>query len=260
MRRVMLGRTGIEVSQMAIGTGTHGFLGSSAQTRLGEDKLVDLLEYAYERGITWFDAADQYGSHRAVAEAVRRIGRDKVVLTTKTVAQTAGWVRKDIERFRLELDTDHLDIVLLHCMMHPWWNRLLRPVMNVLSEYQAKGIIRAVGVSNHEFGALKTTAKEPWVEVVLARLNPLGRHMEAKPEQVLPLLREMHDAGKGVYGMKVMAVGEMKSAREAIQYQLDSGCMDAFVIGMESRAEVDENVRLLEDLNSTTVSSTSGPA
>ena len=83
--------------------------------------------------------------------------------------------------------------------------------------------------------------------------------MEAKPDVVLPLLREMHDQGKGIYGMKVMAEGEMRGrAREAIRYQLDSGCMDAFVIGMESRAEIDENVRLTEELSA--VSSTSGPA
>ena len=83
--------------------------------------------------------------------------------------------------------------------------------------------------------------------------------MEAKPEVVLPLLREMHEQGKGIYGMKVMSVGEMRGrARDAIRYQLDAGCMDAFVIGMESRAEIDENVRLTDELSA--VSNISGPA
>jgi aryl-alcohol dehydrogenase-like predicted oxidoreductase len=247
--KVRLGNTGLEASRLSIGTGTHGVFGRSSQTRKLGTELPDLLQYAYDRGINWFDTADQYGSHKSVGQAAHRIGRDKVIITSKTIAQTAAWARKDLDRFRRELNTDYIDIVLMHCMLHRWWNRVLRPVMDVLSEAQQKGIVRAVGVSNHDLGALRTTVQEPWVQIVLARYNPLGQSMEAAPEVVLPLLQQMHADGKAIYGMKVMAVGAMRGrTREAMRFQLDAGCMDAFTIGMESRAEVDENVDTLEQL------------
>src|SRR2546430_19512 len=88
MERAILGRTGIEVSALGIGTGTNGWNGRSAQTALGHDELVDLLVYAYERGITFWDSADQYGSHPHVRDALRRVPRERVVVTTKTVART----------------------------------------------------------------------------------------------------------------------------------------------------------------------------
>ncbi len=249
IRQVPLGRTGLTVSQMAIGTGTHGVFGRSAQTRKLKGGLTDLLQYSYDQGITWFDTADQYGSHPHVADALKRIGRERVVVTSKTIAQTAGWARKDLDRFRRELDTDYIDIVLMHCMLHRFWNRTLRGVMDVLSEAKSRGIVRAVGVSNHDFGALRTTVDETWPDVVLVRYNPLGRHMEATPQQVLPLMQTMHQQGKGIYTMKVLSVGEMPGrTRDALRFQLDAPCVDAFVIGMESQADVDENVRTLEEL------------
>jgi len=59
----MLGKTGIEVSRMAIGTGTNGYGGNSNQTRkLGIKGLSDLLKVAYEKGIIFWDSADQYGT------------------------------------------------------------------------------------------------------------------------------------------------------------------------------------------------------
>ena len=122
MRRVLLGKTGIEVSQLCIGTGTRGWSGESDQTRkLGTKGLADLLVYAYERGINFIDTADQYGSHPHVREASKRIGREKLIVTTKTCATDAQMMRSELDRFRSELGTDYLDVVLLHCLMDQRW-------------------------------------------------------------------------------------------------------------------------------------------
>lgn len=224
MQRVLLGNTGIEVSQLCIGTGTSGWGGSSNQTRkLGFQGLADLLVYAYERGITLIDTADQYGSHPHIREAFKRIPRDQIVIATKTVARTANQMKSDLDRFRQELGTDYLDIVLLHCMMNQNWNVQLRAVMDVLSEAKEQGIVRAVGCSNHDFGALCTAAQEPWVEVVLARINPKGVYMEGKPSTIIPVIQQMKANGKGVYGMKVMGQGQLRrDPKSAIRYQLDT--------------------------------------
>lgn len=151
MRCALLGSTGIEVSQLCVGTGTLGWGGRSNQTRkLGFQGLADLLIYAYEQGITFIDTADQYGTHPHVREALKQISRDKLVISTKTTARNADQMKTALDRFRQELGTDYLDVVLLHCMMHRNWNTKLRAVMEVLSEAKAQGIVRAVGCSNHD--------------------------------------------------------------------------------------------------------------
>lgn len=246
MERVVLNRTGIEVSPLCIGTGTNGWGKRSAQTELGHEELVDLLVYAFEQGVAFWDSADQYGSHPHVRDALKRVGRERVVFTTKTVARTPEDARADIDRFRRELDVDQLDIVLLHCLLDPEWPTPYAPVMDVLSEAKARGQIRALGVSCHNFGAFERSASEEWVEVVLARINHSNLHMDATKEEVTEVLRRMRARGKGIYGMKVMGCGQLGADPErALRYVFEESCVDAVTLGMKSRAEVDQNVRLV---------------
>ena len=63
--------------------------------------------------------------------------------------------RTALERFRHELTTDYIDIVLLHCLMKPGWDEHMKPYMEVLSDEKAKGRISAVGCSCHDFGRCK---------------------------------------------------------------------------------------------------------
>lgn len=250
MQRVTLGKTGIEVSRLCIGTGTSGWGGSSNQTRLGFDRCVHLLRYAYSRGITFWDAADQYGSHEHVREALRTAGRRSVVVTTKTTSRTPQSVEADVQRFLRELGTDYLDIVLLHCLTEPDWPERYADSTATLTRLKERGLIRALGVSCHNFGAFRQAAQEPWVEVVLARINYAGVSMDAPPEQVVPVLEEMHAAGKGVYGMKVVGAGRLTGdPRKAIHYVLELPSVDALVIGMQSKAEIDQDVDLVGELS-----------
>jgi aryl-alcohol dehydrogenase-like predicted oxidoreductase len=247
--QVALGNTGLRVSRLCIGTGTNGWGGRSNQTRLGFDRLVGLLGHAYDRGITFWDLADQYGTHPHAAAALRRVGRENVLLTTKTVSRTPAGIRQDLDRFRRELETDTLDIVLLHCLTDPDWVSKLGSVMDALSQAKERGILRAVGVSCHNFGAFQAAAACDWVEVVLARINYAGTHMDASPEEVIPVLERMHRAGKGVYGMKVMGAGELGGdAERAMQFALNLECLDAIVIGMEGEEQIDRNLDLLRRL------------
>jgi aryl-alcohol dehydrogenase-like predicted oxidoreductase len=249
MQRVTLGGTGIEVSRLCIGTGTNGWGGNSNQTRLGFDRCVHLLRYAYDRGISFWDSADQYGSHTHVREALRQVGRPNVVVTTKTTSRSPGAVEADVHRFLREQGTDYLDIVLLHCLTEPDWPRRFASSMDALTRLKEAGLIRAAGVSCHNFGAFQNAARQPWVEVVLARINYAGVSMDASPDDVIPVLDEMHAAGKGIYGMKVVGAGRLtRDPRRAISYVLDLLSVDAIVIGMQSEAEIDEDVDLVESL------------
>jgi 1-deoxyxylulose-5-phosphate synthase len=241
---VTLGRTGIKTSRLAMGTGTVGTGHHSNQTALGLKGLSDLLLNGYDRGLRFFDAADSYGSHPHVAEALKHVPRDKVTVLTKSWARDAATMRADLDRFRRELGVDYIDIFLMHCLTEPDWTTRYQGVMDVLSEAKQKGIIRAHGCSCHSIEALRAAAKSPWVEIDLARINPIGSHMDADPQTVVSVLREMKAAGKAVVGMKILGQGDLRDRQsEAIKYALSLGLLDAFTIGAESKAEQEDLMR-----------------
>jgi aryl-alcohol dehydrogenase-like predicted oxidoreductase len=242
---VVLGKTGIRTSRLAMGTGTIGFGGASNQTRLGTSPLTRLLLDGYnDNGLRFFDSADSYGSHPYVAEALKHIPRDKVVVLTKTDTRDAAGVRADLDRYRKELGIDYIDIVLIHCVTEGDWTTRYRGVMDVLSEAKQKGVIRAHGVSCHSLPALKAAAASPWVEVDLVRLNPIGSHMDADPATVISVIKQMRAQGKGIIGMKILGQGDLRDKpAEAIRYALGTGVLDAFTIGAESKKEQDNLIQ-----------------
>jgi aryl-alcohol dehydrogenase-like predicted oxidoreductase len=122
--------------------------------------------------------------------------------------------------------------------------------MAALARLKEKGVVRAVGVSVHDLGALATTATEPWVDVVLARINSKGARMDDVPDKVVPVLHRIHAAGKGLYGMKVLGQGELTGdVRGALAFVHGLGCVDSLNVGVESEAELRECVRIVEELD-----------
>ena len=241
---VTLGSTGIKTSRLAMGTGTVGSGHHSHQTALGIQGLSDLLRNGYDHGLRFFDAADSYGSHPHVAEALKHVPRDKVTVLTKSWARDADGMRADLDRFRKELGTDYLDVCLMHCVTEADWTDRFRGAMDVLSEAKQKGIIRAHGCSCHSIEALRAAAKSPWVEIDLARINPIGAYTDSDPATVVSVLKEMKAAGKAVVGMKILGQGQLaKRQDEALKYALSLGVLDAFTIGAESKQEQEDLIR-----------------
>ncbi|MCK4748746.1 MAG: aldo/keto reductase [Bacteroidales bacterium] len=234
--RVQLGDTGIEMSRMAMGTGTSGFGGSSNQTRqLGIKGVSDLLLAAFDEGINFWETADQYGSHPHVREALKKVDRDEVVILTKTNSKTYKDVKNDLDRFKQELDTDYFDIVLLHAVTDPDWNENMKGAMEALAEAKEEGVIRAHGISCHSIGALQTAADEPWVDVDLARYNPGGVAMDAEVPVVRDVLTRMKQNGKAIIGMKVYGAGRLVHKKdECLEFHTGAGFIDNFTLGIES--------------------------
>ena len=241
---VTLGKTGIQTSRLAMGTGTVGSGHHSHQTALGVKGLSDLLLNGYDHGLRFFDSADSYGSHPHVDEALKHVPRDKVTVLTKTWARDAASARADLDRFRRELGIDHIDVCLMHCLTEGDWTERYKGVMDVLSEANQKGIIRAHGCSCHSIEALRAAAKSPWVDVDLVRINPVGAFMDASPDTVVSVIREMRAAGKGIVGMKILGQGELRHRQdEALNFALGLNLLDAFTIGAESQSEQEDLIR-----------------
>jgi predicted aldo/keto reductase-like oxidoreductase len=235
---VTLGQTGIRTSRLACGTGTMGVNHHSNQSALGIQGLADLLFQGYDHGLRFFDSADSYGTHPHVAAALKKLPREKITVMSKSWSRDAAGMRADIDRFRKELGTDYIDILMMHCLTDDDWTEKCRPAMDAISEAQEKGIVRAHGCSCHTLGALQAAAKSPWVQIMLSRVNPIGSHMDADPATVVDTLWAGRAAGKAIVGMKILGQGDMRSrADEALKYALSLNLLHAFTIGAENRNE-----------------------
>jgi len=238
---VSLGPDKIKLTRLAIGTGTKG---GSIQRLLGVDGVANMLRWGYDQGLFFWETADAYRTHPHVAQALKGVPREKVTLMTKTRARTADQMKADLDRFRKELGTDYLDIVLLHANYSPKWTEERAGAMEALAEARQKKIIRSHGCSNHSLDALQLAARTPWVQVNLARINPVGMLMDSDPKTVVGVLRQMKAAGKGVIGMKILGEGGLKDrVDEALSYALALDCVDCFTIGPGNRDELADLIK-----------------
>jgi len=258
---VTLGKTGIKVSRLAQGTGFNGSGRSSAHTRLGEVAFDRLIHHGLERGITFMDMADLYGSHRYVRHALDSKSRDKIAYLSKIWPETQYWnsfsggAKAEVDRFRRELDTDVIDVCLMHCMRNSEWPEQHKRVRDELDELKDKGAVKAVGVSCHDFGALKVAAAHPWVDVILARINNVGREamMDASVEEVVPVLKQARANGKSIIGMKIFGAGRLTSPEQkdaSLKFVFENELVDAITVGMLSTEQIDDTVtRMNKALN-----------
>lgn len=248
---VDLGKTGMQVPRLALGTGSGGWKHSSNQKRMGEKNFLRMARHAHDRGVKFLETADMYGTHEFVGKALNEVGRENVTLLTKVmVYEHQDWYtpesfQKSIDRFRKELNTDYIDILLLHCMVNTEWPDEYKRYMDEFSEAKQKGIIKKVGVSCHDFGAMELAAESDWPDVLLARINNGGAKMDGPPADVMPVLKKAKDSGKGVIGMKIFGCGDLvrdDQREKSLNYVIKSGNVDCMTIGMESIEQVDDTI------------------
>jgi len=248
---VALGRTGVKVSRVAMGTGVRGGNRQSNHKRMGKENCEKLIRNAYERGVRTFDLADLYGTHPFVIPALQNIPRKDFAIISKIWFRPGGIPEKErpdadvvTERFLKELKTDYIDLLLLHCVVSPKWPEELQRQMEIMDKLKQKGMIRAHGVSCHSLEALDAAAKEPWVDSVHARINPFGAKMDGPAEKVVPALQKLSAAGKAVVGMKLIGEGEFRNSDEkrdeSVRFVLGLGCVTVLNVGFEKVEEIDD--------------------
>ena len=252
--QVPLGRTGLKLSRLGIGTGS---IGGSIQRALGTEGFNSLIRYAYDQGITYIDTAESYRTHTMVRDAIKGLPREKLFIQSKM----PGRPEKPLEvldRFRKELGVDYIDSLLIHCTVKNDWEEGRKRLLDAFEEAKEKQIIRAHGVSCHALPALTKAAQLDWVDVNLVRINPQGAHVDTPVVQwdaksnvthvsaVLEQIKIMRKNGHGIIGMKMIGNGDFtkpEDREKAIRFAMQRVPLDAVVIGFKSNAEIDEAIR-----------------
>jgi aryl-alcohol dehydrogenase-like predicted oxidoreductase len=216
MKTKRLGRTGLKVSEICLGTMTFGNQCDEATSRAIMDK-------AYEAGVTFFDTADVYplgGTPEMVGRTEEYVGRwlkvhrEKIILATKCAGQMGsgpndrGASRKHIfeavEASLRRLGTDYIDLYQIHS---PDPDTRIDETLWALHDLVHAGKVRYIGCSNYPAWEV---CKTLWTsdrygltgfECVQPRYNILFRHIEA---ELLPLAI---DQGLGVISYNPLAGG-----------------------------------------------------
>lgn len=267
LQTIKLGNSGIETSMLGIGTGVHAGNRTSFLTKQDKQKSVELLRHAYDKGIRNFDCADTYGTHGLMSEALKNMDRERITITSKIWVRGGGIPEKErpdanivVDRFRKELNTDYVDLVQIHCMVEENWTETQKKQMDILDDLKAKGIIRAHGVSVHSLDAMKDTVNSPWVDVIHVRINPYGIAMDKpEPQEVVEVIQQLHESGKGVIGMKLVGNGKLrddsKKIDNSLRFVLGLGSVDMMIVGFEENEQIDNYLErmksALHDLNKT---------
>ena len=251
--QVPLGKTGLKLSRLGIGTGTRG---GSVQRALGADGFNRLIRYAYDQGITYIDTAENYGTHTMVCEAIKGIPREKLFIQSK-MPRIPEKPLEVLDRYRQELRVDYIDSLLVHATRRPDWDEERKRLLDAFEEAKSRQIIRAHGVSCHSLPALTKAAELDWVDVNLVRVNPQGAYMDtpnagrgvksdsSHVPSVLRQMKVMREKNHGVIGMKILGEGsftEPEDREKSIRFTMQSGLVDAVVIGFKSAAEIDEAI------------------
>lgn len=179
MEKRRLGRSGIVVSEICMGTMTFG-------SALDEAESFAVMDHALENGIDFFDTAEiypvpplaeyVYRTEEIVGKWLRGKDRDSVLLATKVVGPAHGWfvppirgghsaldrhnIRKALEGSLRRLQTDYVDLYQTHWPDHDFG---YEETLQTLTELQDEGKIRVIGSSNEtEWGTMKANqvAKE----------------------------------------------------------------------------------------------------
>jgi predicted aldo/keto reductase-like oxidoreductase len=252
--QVTLGKTGIKLSRLGIGTGS---IGGSVQRALGTEGFNSLIRYAYDQGITYIDTAESYRTHTMVRDAIKGLPREKLFIQSKMPGRPDKPLEV-LDRYRKELGVDYIDSVLIHCAVKNDWDEGRKMLVDAFEEAKEKQIIRAHGVSCHTLPALTKAAELDWVDVNLVRINPQGSHIDTPVERwdaesnvshvpaAMEQIRIMRKNGHGIIGMKMIGNGDFTNPEDrekAIRFAMQRVPLDAVVIGFKSNAEIDEAIQ-----------------
>ncbi len=209
MEYLAYGKTGLEISRLCFGAGR---IKDTCDTIEAGSKL---MLKALDEGVTFWDTAEGYGTQPHLGDAVRQISRDEVVIQTKTGAKDYEGAKASITRSLRELQTDYLDVLLLHGISTPEDLVSREGALDAFREAKTAGKIRVIGCSTHIYTGpvMDAVIDHPELEVILATANKEGKMLEGGSlDKHLEYIQRAYDLGKGISIMKVVVAGDVPEA------------------------------------------------
>lgn len=239
MQYAELGKTGIMVSRMCFGALTIGPLQANQPVKEG----ATVIQAALERGVNFIDTAELYGTYDHIREAIKG-SANRPVVATKSYAYTADGAAESVEKARKGLDTDVLDIFLLHEQESRLTLQGHCEALDFYLNEREKGRIRAVGVSTHHIEVVRAICDMPEIDVVHPLMNISGLGIgDGTIEEMTNAVKGAWECGKGVYSMKSLGGGNLLNSYEAsMDFVLRLPYVHSIAVGMQSVDEVEMNI------------------
>ncbi len=224
---VMLGKSGLKVTRLALGTGS---ISGMVQRDLGQEGFTRLVRYAYERGIRFFETAESYGEmHRMLGVALKGVPRDSYRLMSKVTTRTGVNPLEKFDELRKLANTEYFDIMLL------------------------QKVIVSHGASVHGLPALRQVPGNNWLDVAMIRMNHKGVRMDAEDyatdglgdvPQVVSHVQRVRKQGMGVISMKLVGEGSFnrEDRKAAMRFAFHNAGVDCVTVGYKNTAEIDEAI------------------
>ncbi len=242
MEKVILGNSGIEVSNLCFGSLTM----TPFQANLSIEEGAELIRYAYEKGINFIDTAQIYENYGYIREALKYIDRNDFVIATKTYAYTEELAKEALDEALEELNTDYIDIILLHEQESEFTIKGHFEAVEYFLKAKKEGKIRAIGISTHRVEGVKGANKYDEIEIIhpILNKNGLGIH-DGTTEDMLEAIKKARELGKGIYSMKPLGGGHLiGDIEDAFNFVRNLEFVNSIAIGMQSKDEIDANIYL----------------
>lgn len=243
MEKVYLGSTGIEVSRLCFGSLTMTPFQANLTIQDGAELIID----AYNSGINFIDTAEIYENYAYIKEALKVIGRENMVISTKTYAYTKELAHESLTKALKELDTDYIDIFLLHEQESIYTLQGHQEAIDYFMEAKKQGLIKAFGLSTHRIEGVLAAKEHKSIEVIHPIVNKNGIGIQdGNIEQMLKAIEEVRELGVGIYSMKPLGGGHLISDySKSFEYVKNLKCIDSIAIGMQSIDELKANVNFI---------------
>ena len=150
MEKIILGRTGLEVTPMGLGCGGGSRIGMFTK---GVDHAASIVRLAYDSGVNFFDTAEAYGTQPAVGQGLEGLPRDNYVISSKypffTEEDRADHKNVEVilDKALKELKTEYIDIYHIHGMMPENYQLAKEYFYPELLKMKDKGKIRFIGAT-----------------------------------------------------------------------------------------------------------------
>ncbi|MDX9801165.1 MAG: aldo/keto reductase [Spirochaetia bacterium] len=241
MKRLMLGKSGIEVTELCFGALPMGPL----QKNMDDESAAAVVERALRGGVNFIDTAQVYSTYRPIRMALERIKTDlpAPVIASKCNAEEYSRMEDAVYEALDELGRDYIDIFHLHAARGDSTLYKKRSgALKALCDLQEKGKIRAKGVSCHSSDLVSVSADVKEIDIVFPLINYTGRGIIGTLDGMRSAIAKCSAAGKGIYLMKVLAGGNhAEKYGKAMQYARSLGNYPV-ALGMISAKEVDYNL------------------